>query len=112
MTYPRHLPQQAVWYHGTTVTKAKQIIESGYLRSGLGVYFANTLEGALNFGLDSDQDTVAVFCVPTDGICDLELSTDHDPEQYPEGLVCAVTDTKVEVTDTMLKTFRLKEAQK
>lgn len=111
MTYPRHLPQQAVWYHGTAVDKAQDILDSGYLKSALGVYFANTLEGALNFGLERAQGTVAVFCVPTDTIVDLELSTDHDPEQYPEGLVCAVTDTKVPVEAHMIRLFKLKEAQ-
>ena len=106
MAYPRHLPQQEFWYHGTGIDQARSIVADGKLRQGMGVYFANTLEGALNFGLGRAQGTVAVFCVPTHTIKDLELSLDHDPEQYPEGLVCAVTDSSVKIHHSMLKTFK------
>ena len=95
MTYPTKLPKKKYWYHGTTLDRAKQIINYGVIKDmGFGLYFANRRDYASTFAHMRDwtySQPIAVFKIPTKRIPNIMLGTDHNPKYFPTDLVTAVS---------------------
>jgi hypothetical protein len=104
MTYPTKLPKKKYWYHGTTRDRAKQIIDSGFLKDmSFGLYFANRSDYASTFAHMRDwthSQPIAVFKIPTKRIPNILLGIDHDPKYFPSDLITAVSfDCEITISE-------------